>query len=97
MAMGIVPMLAAAVLLLAGSAAGQTLAVNATIFLNNDAVSIVLSGVASPSINDSVALFLASAADPDTLRPIKCVHVANTAPRTHAVVACPTYGPSADA
>ena len=70
--MGVAAVLAAAVLLFAGSAAGQTLTVNATKFYNNDPVTVTLSGVAAPTVNDSVALFLASAATPDTLRPIKC-------------------------
>ena len=66
-------MLAAAVLLLAGTAAGQKLTVNATKFYNNDPVSVVLSGVTTPTVNDSVGLFLANAANPDELRPLKCV------------------------
>ena len=64
--------LAAAVLLLAGCAAGQKLTVNVTKFYNNDPVSVTLSGVKTPTVNDSVGLFLASAADPDDLRPLKC-------------------------
>ncbi len=73
MAMGFAAILAAAVLLLAASAAGQTVTVNATKFYNNDVVTVTLAGVTAPTVNDSLGLFLASAANPDDLRPLKCV------------------------
>ena len=81
MRMGVpLAVVAAVLLLVSGAAAQPKLTVNITSFHNNDPVAVTLSGVSSPSVNDSVALFLASAFDPDVLRPIKCATCLSVAP-----------------
>jgi len=94
MAMGFAAVVAAAVLLLAGTAAGQTVTVNATKFYNNDKVTVTLSGVTAPTVNDSIGLFLASAANPDDLRPIKCAdpHLVPRLRCSSRDPPCPTWG-----
>ncbi len=94
MRMGVPLAVVAAVLLLVSSAAAQpTLTVNITSFLNNDPVAVTLSGVTTPTINDSVGVFLAGAFEPDVYRPLKCA-TTSTERRTGVQLtrqaACPT-------
>ena len=91
MRMGVLLAAVAAILLLVSSAAAQpTLTVNITSFLNNDPVAVTLSGVTTPTINDSVGVFLASAFEPDVYRPLKCASRRCTGVQLTRPTPCPT-------